>query len=365
MHLENRLQSQILSKTFSTIFKKNYMSVLVFSMGLNIVRFGDVGGGAVISSLICTIVWGAFILRFLASYTIKLSWPDFFGVAIQIGCAFWAVLYGDARLASSLVLSLTSYLVLRNDILRKNFLFKYVFFYPLLVSLVFYIFFIAFPALVFQPEEGGKYINLAGFDVLRFEGATLNANSYGLAMALLIFCLLVQKIPFRRMYIGAGTLLLSFSYSGMISLIYLVGFQFFRSWGRFISIALIVSILPTYALVKGWGIFEGVRVVKYSYYFINLLDQPLSLLALGGIPRSGHDWVILSDNLFLTLTYDFGFLYLFFYLLGFIIFLRQSSLMIAVFLFIAFVVDLQYFWLANLMLMLAAHLIRKNNAVQI
>lgn len=365
MYLENRLQSQALSKASSTFFKKIYMSVLVFTMGLNIVRFGDVGIGAVISGFICTIVWGAFILKFLASYKIKLSWPDFFGVIVHIGCAFGAVLYGDVRLASSLFLALTSYLVLKDDILHKNFLFKYVFFFPLVISLIFYTFYIAFPSLVFQPEEGGKYINLIGFDVLRFEGAILNANSYGLAMALLIFCLLVQKIPFRKMYIGAGTLLLSFSYSGMISLIYLVGFQFFRSWGKLISIVLIVSILPTYAIVKGWGIFEGVRVIKYSYYFINLLDQPLYLILFGGIPRSGHDWIVLSDNLFLTLTYDFGFLYLIFYLLGFIIFLRKSSLMIAVFLFIAFVVDLQYFWLANLMLMLAAHLIRKNTAISI
>ncbi|MFS2214263.1 hypothetical protein ACCD08_07130 [Telluria sp. Tellsp104] len=341
------------------LFAKLYFSLLMFCVGLNGFRVGEVGFGTFAVIFLCIVV-AAGVFGSLLFFRIPLSPKELLATTLMLICAIWALIGGDSLLFSSIIIVVSSYIAVSKWAHRPGFLFRYVFWFPFLVGSGFYVLYVVFPSLVYQAEAGGKYIQVGGVTLLRFEGAVLNANAYGIGTSVLMFCLTYLGVRRKEMMLGYLSLVLSASYSGMIGLLYLIGAKLSKGFGRLLCVIAAITILPTYGYVKGWGILESVRIIKYTFYFLNLKYQPLSLILWGGIDRAGHDWVVLSDNAFLTLLYDHGLVFLVVYLLGFFVLLRRTLFLIPLFLFLNFVVDLQYFWFANLMFILTAKMMSRN-----
>ena len=338
------------------LFAKAYFSLLMFCVGLNGFRVGEVGFGTFAVIFLCVIV-AIGVFGSLLFFKIPLSQGELFFVALMFICAIWSLLDGDSLLFSSIMILISSYMAISKWVHHPKFLFRYIFWYPFLIGAGFYGMYVMFPSLVYQAEAGGKYLQFGGVAVLRFEGAVLNANAYGIGISVLMFCMSYLGIRRKEMMLGYLSLILSASYSGMIGLLYLIGAKLSSGFGRLACLVAAITILPTYGYVKGWGILESVRIIKYGFYFLNLRFQPASSILWGGIERTGHDWVVLSDNAFLTLLYDHGLVFLVVYFLSFFIILRRTPFLIPVFLLLNFVVDLQYFWFANVMFVLAAKMV--------
>lgn len=339
-------------------FAKSYMSLLTVFVGLNGFRVGDFGLGTFPVVLLCVLVFAG-VFGSLLFFKIPLSSREFTSLSLMTVCGFWALANGDSQLFSSIMIVGSSYIAIKRWVHRPTFLFRYVYFFPFLVGLAFYIVYLTAPSLVYEPDAGGKYVQLGPLNLLRFEGAVLNANAYGIGIALLIFCLAYLGIGRARLALGLVSLILSFSYSGVIGFLYLIGAKLTGRTGRIVCIAAVLAILPTYGYVKGWSILESVRIIKYGFYFSNIFSQPASAILWGGIARTGHEWVVLSDNAFLTLLYDHGLIFLVIYYASFFILLRRAAFLIPIFVLLNFVVDLQFFWFANLMFLVAAKILMR------
>lgn len=341
------------------LFAKLFFSLLMFCVGLNGFRVGAVGFGTFAVVFLCIIVAGG-VFGSLLFFRIPLSPAELFSLTLMMICAVWALIGGDSLLFSSIIIVVSSYIAVSKWAHRPQFLFRYIFWYPFLVGFGFYCLYVAVPSLVYQAEAGGKYIQLGGVTLLRFEGAVLNANAYGIGTSVLMFCMTYLGIRRKEMALGYISLVLSASYSGMIGLLYLIGAKLSNGVGRLLCVVAAIIILPTYGYVKGWGLLESVRIIKYTFYFLNLRYQPMSLILWGGIDRSGHDWVVLSDNAFLTLLYDHGVFFLIVYFLSFLILLRRALFLVPLFLLLNCVVDLQYFWFANVMFLFSAKMMSRS-----
>lgn len=337
------------------LFAKVYMSVLMLFVGLNGIRVGEFGLGVFgMALLLVAVVIG--ILACLLLLKTTLTTAELLAFSVLFICGIWAAMRGDGGLFSSLLVLILSYIVIHRWVRCKSFLFRYVYAWPLVVGTLFYILYVLQPALVYQPIAGGKYVQVAGFTLFRFEGAVLNANSYGIATAVLLFCMRYLGIARHRLTFGYLSLMLSFSYSGFISYFFLVAEKLSGKIGRVLSYLAVIAILPTYGLVKGWSLLESIRIIKYGFYFSKLLTEPLSAILWGGIDRTGHAWVVLTDNAVLTMIYDHGLIFVLAYFAAFWIVMRKHTSLFLIFLLMNLVVDLQYFWPANLMFLVAAKL---------
>lgn len=343
----------------SHLFAKLYMPILTLFVGLNGIRIGEFGLGIFGMGVLLAGV-AVVILAWLLLIKTTLVARELLAFSVLFVCGVWAAIRGDGTLFSSLLVLVFSYIVIHQWVRSGSFLFKYVYAWPLFIGILFYILYILQPALVYQPIAGGKYVQIAGITLFRFEGAVLNANSYGIATAVLLFCMRYIGIARHKIMFGYLSLLLSFSYSGFISYLFLSAEKLSGKFGKALSYAAVIAILPTYGLVKGWSVLESIRIIKYGFYFSNLLTQPLGAILWGGIDRTGHAWVVLTDNAILTMIYDHGLVFVLAYFAAFWILMRKQTSLFLVFLLMNLVVDLQYFWPANLMFLVAAKLLRSS-----
>lgn len=336
-----------------------YLPALTFFAGLNGIRAGSFGVGVLGEALLVSVV--AFTLSLYALLRLRVSFPPSvaWAAALLALCAGWSGARGDTRLASSIALLLCSFLVLRRWVHDRRFLYRYMYFWPLVIGVVFYAVYLALPGLVYAPEEGGKYVSVGPLNLLRFEGSTLNANAYGLAMVPLLFSLVMKGERPRRLLAGFVSLGLSFSYSSVFGYLYLIFFKRARTVRRLAVLTILAALIPTYSLVKGWGFSESIRIIKYGHYSAQLLDTPLSGILWGGLDKASHPWVLLSDNTYLSTIYDHGLVFLAVYMVALAILLRRDRTLWVLFLLVNFVVDLHYFWLANLMFALCVPMMNR------
>lgn len=331
-----------------------YLPALTVLAGLNVVRIGPLGLGVFAEAVIVAAVMSTLGLAALLRLRLRMPPDALAAAAALLGCAAWSAARGDGSLAASVLITACSWLLLRRWVLDPRFLFRYVYLWPVAIGFVFHALYVAVPSLVFQAEAGGKYVSIAGTTWLRFEGATLNANAYGLYAAVVLFGLREAGLRTPLMAPGYLSLLLTLSYSSIAGFMYLVFFRQSRPLGRGALLAALCAMLYVYSLVKGWGLAESIRVVKYGWYAAALAGEPVAAILGGGMDRASHDWVVLTDNAWLTLLYDHGLIFVALYFAGYALVLRHDRLLLGLFAMANLLVDLQYFWMANLAFLLVA-----------
>lgn len=322
--------------------------------GLNVIRIGTVGIGVFAEAALVAAALAALALAALLRLRLRLPRAALAAAATWFALAAWAVVRGDATLGASIAISTGSWLLLRRRVADRRVLVRGVYVAPLGVAFAFQALYVAMPSLVFEAEAGGKFVAIAGLTWMRFEGATLNANAWGLYAAVVLFGLREAGVRGPLLWPGGLSLLASLSYSSIAGFLFLVFVRRAGAGARIGILAVLAAMLAAYSLVKGWGLAESVRLIKYGWYAAALLDAPPGGLLAGGLDRATHDWVVLTDNAWLTLTYDHGLLFLAAYAAAYAVVLRRDPALLALFAMANAVVDLQFFWMANLAFLLVA-----------
>jgi hypothetical protein len=339
-----------------------YLPVLVLFAGLNMVRVGSLGLGVFAEAALVALLMTLLGLAALLRLRIRLPLDATVATAAWLACAAIAIARGDTNLGSSILITTCSWLLMRQRCTRPDFATRWLYLWPCLIGYAFQALYVAAPSLVVLPEAGGKYVTLGGLQWLRFEGTTLNANAYGLWAAVVLYGLREAGLRGPILWPGMASLLLTFSYSSIASLLFLVFCRRAELWRRIAIVAALLAILSAYSWVKGWGLAESIRIIKYAHYSMALAGESFAGILAGGLDRASHDWVVLTDNAWLTLLYDQGLVYLLAYFAAYALVLRHDRPLLALFLLANAIVDLQYFWLSNLAFLLVAEQRRTRTA---
>ncbi|MCX7211208.1 MAG: hypothetical protein NTW53_00720 [Burkholderiales bacterium] len=340
-----------------------YLSLLVIFAGLNFVRVGSVGIGVFVEAALVFGVMVTLGLAALLRLRVRLAGSDLLAVGLWLACALLAMVRADFTLASSILIAVCSWLFLRRPCVNPRFARRYLYLWPCLVGYAFHLVYTAVPSLVVLEEAGGKYVSIAGLQLLRFEGATLNANAYGLYIAVVLYGMREAGVRGPWLWPGYLSLLLTFSYSSIAGLLFLSFCRGSGALSRGLIVGLLIAIVSVYSVIKGWGLAESIRILKYGYYSAALVGEPVHAILSGGMNRGSHDWIVLTDNAWLTLLYDHGLVMVAAYFLAFYLILRHDKPLLVLFLLANAIVDLQYFWLANLAFLLVSERRRPSAAL--
>jgi len=339
-----------------------YLPALTLLAGLNFVRVGSLGLGVFAEAAIVAVLMVLTGLACLLRLRLRMPVDAAIATGLWLACVPWAIARGDSTLASSMLITLCSWLLLRDRVRDPRFTLRYVYLWPCVIGFLFQIVYTAVPSLVVLAEAGGKYVQIGGMQWLRFEGASLNANAYGLYIAVVLFGLRDAGLRTPLMWPGYLSLLLTFSYSSIAGFLYLVFWRQASGLKRGAIVLLLLAIMSAYSLVKGWGLAESIRLIKYGYYTMALASEPASAILWGGMDRGSHDWVVLTDNAWLTLLYDHGLVFVAGYFVAYVLVMRHDRPLLGLFLLANAIVDLQYFWLSNIAFLLVAEQRRSRRA---